>query len=208
MAQSEPLTVLTIGHSTHPYERFLEMLRMAGVTAVADVRTAPYSRHFPQFNSDALKGELGLDGIAYSFLGKELGGRPKGRQFYCDGVADYEKMAGTEEFRQGLDRVVEGAKKYRIALMCSEHDPLDCHRCLLVGRALAKRGASVKHMLPDGEIIEHAVIEDRLLKISGRENVDMFAPREERLAAAYRERARKVAFAEPKFDPKGPVAAE
>ena len=181
---------------------------MAGVTAVADVRTAPYSRHFPQFNSDALKGELGLDGIAYSFLGKELGGRPKGRQFYCDGVADYEKMAGTEEFRQGLDRVVEGAKKYRIALMCSEHDPLDCHRCLLVGRALAKRGVAVKHILPNGGIMEHAQIEDHLLKMSGRETDDMFAPREERLAAAYRERARKVAFAESKLGPKGPVAAE
>jgi uncharacterized protein (DUF488 family) len=208
MVQSEPLTVLTIGHSTHPYERFLDLLRMAGVTAVADVRTAPYSRHFSQFNSDALKGELGLDGIAYSFLGKELGGRPKGPQFYCDGVADYEKMATTEEFQKGLDRVVEGAKKYRIALMCSEHDPLDCHRCLLVGRALAKRGVDVKHILPDNAIIEHAQIEDRLLKISGRENDDMFVPREERLATAYRERARKVAFSEPKFDPEGPVAAE
>jgi uncharacterized protein (DUF488 family) len=202
------LFVLTIGHSTHPYERFLALLRQAGVTAVADVRTEPYSRHFPQFNSDVLKGELRLDGIAYSFLGEELGGRPKGQQFYCDGVADYEKMATTEEFQKGLDRVVEGAKRYRIALMCSEHDPLDCHRCLLVGRALAKRGVAVKHILPDGAIIEHAQIEDRLLKISGRENDDMFAPREERLAAAYRERARKVAFAGPKFDPEGPVAAE
>jgi uncharacterized protein (DUF488 family) len=208
MTQAEPLSVLTIGHSTHPYERFLALLRQAGVTAVADVRTAPYSRNFPQFNCDVLKGELRLDGIAYSFLGKELGGRPSGRQFYCDGVADYEKMATTEEFQKGLDRVVKGAKKHRIALMCSEHDPLDCHRCLLVGRALAKRDVAVRHVLSSGQVAMHAQIEDRLLGISGRENDDMFAPREERLAAAYRERARKVAFAEPKFDPKGAVAAE
>ncbi|MGQ0444584.1 MAG: DUF488 family protein [Beijerinckiaceae bacterium] len=137
-----------------------------------------------------------------------MGGRPTVRQFYCDGIADYEKMATTEEFRKGLDRVAEGAKKHRVALMCSEQDPLDCHRCLLVGRALAKHGITVKHIMPDGTIMEQAQIEDRLLKISGRENDDMFAPREERLAAAYRERARKVAFAEPKFDPKGLVSAE
>jgi uncharacterized protein (DUF488 family) len=208
MAHSEPLTVLTIGHSTHSYEHFLELLRKAEVSAIADVRTAPYSRRFPHFDRETLKDELRFDGIAYSFIGKELGGRPKGRQFYCDGVADYEKMATTEEFQKGLDRVVEGAKKFRLALMCSEHDPLDCHRCLLVGRALIGRGVAVEHILPDGGIMEHAQIEDRLLKISGCDEDDMFAPREERLAAAYRERARRVAFAEPKPGPKGSVAAE
>src|SRR5579872_6567480 len=112
--------VLTIGHSTLPYERFLALLRQASVTAVADVRTAPFSRHFPHFNSDVLRDELRHDNIAYVFLGKELGGRPKDKRFFCDGVADYEKMAETEEFERGLDRVIEGAKKYRIAMMCSE----------------------------------------------------------------------------------------
>lgn len=208
MARSEPRTVLTIGHSSHSYEHFLELLRKAQVTAVADVRTAPYSRHYPHFNGNDLKRELRQDGISYLFLGNELGGRPTVRQFYCDGIADYEKMAATEEFRTGLDRVAEGAKKYRIVLMCSEQDPLDCHRCLLVGRALAKHGITVKHVMPDGRILEQAQIEDRLLKMSGRENDDMFAPREERLAAAYRERARKVAFVEPKFDPKGLASVE
>lgn len=208
MAQSESLAVLTIGHSTHSYERFLGLLRTAGVTAIADVRTAPYSQHFPQFNGDVLKGELRVDGIAYSFLGRELGGRPSGHQFYCDGVADYEKMAATEEFGNGLDRVVEGAKRYQIALMCSEHDPLDCHRCLLVGRALAQRGVAVNHILSDGQIIAQSEIEDRLLKMSGRANDDMFATRDERLAAAYRERGRKIAFAGPKSDQDGSVAAE
>ena len=108
--------------------------------AVADVRSSPYSRHSPHFSRDELRAELRSEGISYVFLGNELGGRPKDRRFYCEGVADYEKMAQTPEFKTGLDRVIEGARKYRIALMCSEHDPLDCHRCLLVGRALAQRG--------------------------------------------------------------------
>ena len=81
----------------------------------------------------------------YVFLGKELGGRPNKRRFYCDGVADYKKMAQASEFKKGLDRVIEGAKKYRIALMCSERDPSDCHRCLLVGRALATRDSREAH---------------------------------------------------------------
>ena len=140
---SDALTVLTIGHSTHSWERFLALLRSANVTAVADVRTSPYSRLYPHFNRDDLREELRADGISYVFLGKELGGRPSERRFYCEGVADYEKMAQASEFNKGLDRVVEGAKKYRIALMCSERDPLDCHRCLLVGRALAQRAVRV-----------------------------------------------------------------
>lgn len=204
----ETTEVLTIGHSTLPYERFLGLLRGANVTAIADVRSAPYSRQFPQFNREDLSNELRADGIAYVFLGKELGGRPSERQFYCDGIADYERMSRTAEFGKGLERVVEGAKKYRIALMCSERDPLDCHRCLLVGRALAQRGVHVGHILGDGRVVSHSEIEDKLLELSGRGTEDFFAPRSERLAVAYRERARKVAFAEPQPDPGGPIAAE
>src|SRR5215471_860814 len=152
--------VFTIGHSTHLWERFIALLRSANITAIADVRTSPYSRHYPHFNRDDLREELRLDGISYVFLGKELGGRPSEHRFYCDGVADYEKMAQTAEFSKGLDRIIEGAKKYRIALMCSERDPLDCHRCLLVSRALEQRGVRVSHILDRGNIVSHAEIED------------------------------------------------
>jgi uncharacterized protein (DUF488 family) len=124
------------------------------------------------------------------FLGKELGGRPSERGFYRDGVADYEKMAQAPKFCKGLDRVIEGAKKHLIALMCSERDPLDCHRCLLVSRALAQREVRVNHILDDGCVVRHDEIEDRSLEISGHNTEDFFAPRSERLATAYRERAR------------------
>src|SRR6266850_14976 len=125
---SDTNEVLTIEHSAHSWERFVELLRSARVTAVADVRSSPYSRRNPQFNRDGLSEALRLDGFSYVFLGKELGGRPNEPRFYCNGVADYEKMAQTTEFRKGLDRVVQGAKKYRIALICTERDPLDCNR--------------------------------------------------------------------------------
>ena len=202
------ITVWTIGHSMHSYERLLELLRSAEITAVADVRTSPYSRHFPQFSKDTLKNELRTDGIAYSFLGKELGGRPIDSQYYCDGVADYELMAKSPEFQHGIQRVLEGGRKYRVALMCSEHDPLDCHRCLLVGRTLAERGVEVKHIHSGGSIMSQGEIEDRLLKLEGRQGDDLFMSSDERLAAAYRKRARKVAYAEPSRDGSDTVAAE
>jgi uncharacterized protein (DUF488 family) len=197
--------VLTIGHSRHTYQRFLELLRGAGVTAVADVRTSPHSRHFPQFNRGTLDANLRADGIAYAFLGEELGGRPKDRRYYRDGVADYERMAAAAAFQHGLERVMDGARSYRIALMCAEQDPLDCHRCLLVARALAERGARVRHILPDGRTICQSEVERALLAMSGHAHADLFASRAERLAAAYRERALKVAYAEAAPKVTGPV---
>jgi uncharacterized protein (DUF488 family) len=191
----EPREVLTIGHSNHPIEHFLALLQGAGVTAVADVRSAPHSRYVPQFNHDALKTSLRAAGIAHVYLGKELGGRPQNKQQYRDGVADYEKIAASEAFNAGLRRVLDGAATHRVALMCAEQYPLDCHRCLLVGRALAARGTRVRHILPDGATAAQADVEAELLRRTGRDKEDLFMSAEERLAAAYREYARKVSFA-------------
>ena len=164
---------------------------------LADVRSSPSSRHFPQFNRDTLKDELRKDGIAYVFLGAELGGRPQNREFYCEGAADYEKMAADNNFKAGIDRVLSGAERYHIALMCSEHNPLDCHRCLLVGRALVERGAAVSHILSNGKTISHHQIEEQLIKECGHGGKDFFAQGQERLAEAYRERVRKVSYRDP-----------
>jgi len=195
-AQMQPLEVLSVGHSTLEYDRFLSSIRRAGVTAIADVRSAPYSRYNPQFNRETLKDELRQSGIAYVFLGDQLGGRPKDKAFFCNGIADYEKMAATPSFAEGLERLITGAKKYRIAMMCSEHDPLDCHRCLLVGRALYEKGISVKHILSDGTIVAHKEVEKRLLELSGKGNNDFFETSQSQLSSAYRQRALSVAYSE------------
>lgn len=208
MNNIESRRVLTIGHSTLSYEQFLALLHDAGVTAIADVRSAPYSRHFRHFNRESLRDELRADKIAYVFLGQELGGRPKDSHFFSHGVADYEKMAMASTFKEGIERVVGGATRHRIALMCSEHDPLDCHRCLLVGRALAERKVSVSHILSDGRQTNHEQIEETLLSISGRAGEDFFAPRDERLAVAYRDRARRVAFMMSSISSRTSIAAE
>jgi uncharacterized protein (DUF488 family) len=189
--------VFTIGHSSHSYEHFVSLLKAHDVNAIADVRTTPFSRHYPHFNGEALRSELKLDGISYVFLGKELGGRPSAPDFYCDGVADYEKMSRTKAFANGILRVTEGAKKFRVALLCSEHDPLDCHRCLLVARELRNKGLGLRHILSDGSLVSQEEIEERLLTLAGRSNGDLLMTNFERLATAYRERSRKVAFIDP-----------
>jgi uncharacterized protein (DUF488 family) len=188
------LQVWTIGHSNHSYDRFRDLLHEAGINAVADVRTAPFSRRFPHFNADKLSTNLRQDGIAYVSLGKQLGGRPASASLYTDGVVDYEVLATTREFCEGLNRVIDGAKTYRIALMCSEQNPLDCHRCLLVGRALLQRGVQVNHLSADGRTISQHDVEQNLLRLAGRHDEDLLMSPEERLAAAYRQRAFSVGF--------------
>jgi uncharacterized protein (DUF488 family) len=188
--------ILTIGHSRHSWERFAALLAGAGVETIADIRTAPRSRFSPQFNKDALAAALAARGVEYIFLGKELGGRPQRQELYTDGVADYEKMAASPEFRLGLDRLMESAARSRVAAMCSEADPLECHRCLLVGRALAATGADVRHILASGAIVTHAEVEERLLSLENLAEADLLArSREQRLAEAYRARSREFAFA-------------
>jgi len=132
--------IFTIGHSTHPAERFIALLKQHDITALADVRSKPYSRMNPQFNREDLKKALSESGIAYVFLGKELGARTEDRSCYHEGKVQYGRLAQTELFRHGLDRVQEGAKKYRIALMCAEKDPLVCHHTILVARHLETLG--------------------------------------------------------------------
>jgi uncharacterized protein (DUF488 family) len=189
--------ILTIGHSRHSLERFTTLLAGAGVETIADIRTAPRSRFSPQFNKDALAAALAARSVEYVFLGKELGGRPQSQALYSDGVADYEKMAASTEFRLGLDRLMETAARSNVAAMCSEADPLECHRCLLVGRTLAAKGVDVRHILASGAIVTHAEIEDRLLSLENLAEADLLArSREERLAEAYRARSRKFAFAQ------------
>ena len=99
--------VLTIGHSNLPAERFMGLLTSAGVTAIADVRSVPFSRRYPWFSAKTLAARLRGAGIAYLPLGEILGGRPRDPGLYRDGVADYEKMAATPQFKAGLDQVGE-----------------------------------------------------------------------------------------------------
>jgi uncharacterized protein (DUF488 family) len=193
-----PHDLLTIGHSNIPAQRFLTFLQEAGADTVADVRSTPQSRFCPWFSQKLLSATLAAAGIGYTAMGDVLGGRPQDDHLYRGGIADYEAMAVAPDYITGLDRLLDVAARSRICLMCSEREPLDCHRCLLVARSLAERGVATGHILHDGSIEAHATTEIRLLALDEKvvlQSCDLFASgQRDRLAAAYRRRARAVAF--------------
>jgi uncharacterized protein (DUF488 family) len=195
--------LFSVGHSNHDLPMFLDLLRHNGVTALADVRSAPYSPRYPQFNREHLERALRAADLRYVFLGEELGGRPRPRELYDgQGRVDYQKVRATDFFRRGLDRLVRGLEQYTIAMMCGEADPLDCHRGLMIAPALVQGGILPGHIRKDGSVETTAEMERRLLAATGKDSglLDgLFAAglEEERrwlLAQAYREMAMKKAF--------------
>jgi uncharacterized protein (DUF488 family) len=194
-----PPTVHTIGHSTHTFEAFAALLQQHGVNALADVRSTPFSRFTPQFNKDALAKELRARGIKYVFLGRELGARSDDSSCYESGRVQYARLARTDLFRQGLDRLRRGAAVHHIALMCAEKEPLECHRTLLVSRALDDQGVKVMHIHGDGRLESHQDALQRLLQVVGLPHEDMFQSRAELIAEALRRQEDKVAYVEEKL---------
>lgn len=186
--------LFTIGHSLHPIEEFVGLLLRAGVTAVADVRSAPYSRFAPQFNSDSLQTALKSNRIAYVFLGRQLGARPDDPGCYDNGRVRYSRLARTEIFRSGIQRLMKGADSHVVAIMCAEKEPLDCHRVLLVSRAVVAEGASVTHLLADGRSEDHAVTMARLVKMMGLPERDLFRTPEQLIEVACAMQEERIAY--------------
>jgi uncharacterized protein (DUF488 family) len=196
-AQHNP--VYTIGHSTHTIEAFLDLLRKHNVMAVADVRSAPFSRFNPQFNKDTLQGALAAQGIKYVFLGRELGARSDDPTCYENGRVQYARLARAASFQAGLERVMQGASEYRIALMCAEKEPLECHRTLLVARALAEQGVEIAHILADGSLEPHESAMTRLLGVVGLPVQDLFSSREQLIEEAMARQEQRIAYVDAKL---------
>ena len=189
--------VYTIGHSNHVLGSFMELLRKHGIDEVIDIRSSPYSRYNPHFNYNALEMALEATGIEYAFLGGELGGRPVDRSCYdAHGRVLYDRLAETDSFQDGISYITRHADEHRAVIMCSEKDPLDCHRALLIAGTLADRGVDVEHILSDGELEAHTASIDRLIdNLKLPPNGDLFRSRDEVIADALTRQASKVAYA-------------
>jgi uncharacterized protein (DUF488 family) len=196
--------LFSVGHSNHSMDRFLNLLRAGGVTAVADVRSRPYSGRCPQFNRPELEAALREADLWYAFLGHELGGRPGSMRLYdSDGRVDYERVRRTAAFQQGVDRLIRGCDQQRIVMMCSEEDPLECHRGLMIAPELVERGLAPLHLRGDGSVETTQQLEQRLIEETG---VGMGildglfaatlskADRHDVLASAYRAMSKRKAF--------------
>jgi len=187
-------TVFTIGHSTHREDHFVHLLLQHGVTALCDVRSKPYSRVNPQFNREALKETLRANRIAYVFLGKELGARSEDPSCYENGKVQYDRLAQTELFQLGIQRIQQGTKNYRLALMCAEKEPLECHRTILVARHLVASGLDVQHIHANGKLESHTEALGRLARMLRLQEGDIFRSPEDVLADAYRRQGERIAY--------------
>ena len=208
------MELLTVGHSNYGMKAFISLLQRHKITAVADVRSFPYSRFLPHFNREALKKALEQEEIHYVFLGQELGARPKNRTCYVEGKAVYEKIAATDDFYKGTQRLLKGAEKYKISLMCAEKDPVTCHRAILVCQHLRHADLEIHHILGNGDLESHVHLEQRMLLKHGFTNFIEFQEiqnqlslfsgnsslltREESLDQAYRLQGDEIAYVEKK----------
>lgn len=199
------MSLFTIGHTNHTQEKFLQLLQMHGITYVLDVRSTPFSKYTSQFNKDAISEFLKRNQIHYFQMGKNFGARPEDKSLYSEnGYLDFEKARESENFKVGMESVMKGLKAgNHVALMCTEKDPFDCHRTIMVARGFALAGVEVQHIHEDGHLESQQEIDDRLLaNLEKKKGIDIYQgslfeeskSMEEWLAEAYRLRNEEIGY--------------
>jgi uncharacterized protein (DUF488 family) len=187
-------TLYTIGHSNHTVDKFIDLLRLHNITAVADVRSSPYSRFAPQFNKELLGRALAGKQIAYVFLGNYLGARPNDPLCFRNGTIDFSRLSQTDYFQEGLDRLRKGASRFTLAVMCSEKDPIECHRMILVCRHMHSTDTVIRHILENGALEDNQDSERRLMEHLHMAHADLFKSHEELVEDAYDKQGARIAF--------------
>ncbi len=198
--------VYTVGHSRHPIEHFVGLLQQHGITLLADVRSTPFSRFNPQFNRSSLSQSLAAVGIGYDFLGEALGARSTDPDCFENGRVSYRRLAQSESFRRGIEHLRTELNAKRVAIMCAEREPLDCHRTILVGRELEREGVAVTHILADGSLEENEHALRRLITRLGLGADDLFRDSAALEEAAYDAQGAKISYA-PKATEKTPTGS-
>ena len=191
---SLPHSLFTIGYSTHTQESFLYLLQKYSVTALADVRSEPFSKYKPEFNRNILSAFLNKNGIRYVFLGDECGARIKAQECYINGKAEYKLIAKHPIFLHGLERIKKGLLTQTIALMCAEKDPIQCHRTILICRNLRHENIEISHILFDGLLESQSNVEKRLLRFFHLDMPNLFKDDKEKIIEAYDRQAEVIAY--------------
>lgn len=193
----------TIGHSQHEFRYFSDLLKTYEINYLLDVRSTPYSKYAETYNKERLNSLLSAKGITYSFMGKFFGARSNNAELYNDeGYLDFEKVSYSDLFIKGMESVNLGLKRgNNIVLMCTEKDPIDCHRAIMVARAFSLKGIDVKHILPNGTYQTQQELDERLLDkyFPNRTqlsifNYDKVINDEENIKLAYREQNKEIGY--------------
>lgn len=191
----------SIGYATKPVDVFIQQLQRYQVTAVADIRSVPFSKVFADYHQGAIEKHLHKAGIRYVYLGDELGPRSKDEAHYnADGQVQFDRLMQSDLFAKGIARLHTGLQKgMTIALMCAEKDPATCHRSTLVAYYLARHGVALAHIRHDGELESQTALELRILQENsdGCGHGDLFLSDEERLRMAYEQQLKRTSYIKP-----------
>ncbi|WP_341216578.1 DUF488 domain-containing protein [uncultured Wocania sp.] len=164
-------TIYSIGHGNKKIDSFIDELIKYDIEYLFDVRSSPMSKFNHQFNRPLLQEDLKAHSITYIFAGEQLGGLPKDPTCYTNGKVDYSKITTKSFFQEAIKVLVEANEEnMKIALMCSESNPSECHRSKLIGQELLKYNISVKHIVPN-KIKEQKVVIDEFTKGKNLENL-------------------------------------
>jgi uncharacterized protein (DUF488 family) len=196
MSDGDRPVLFTIGHSNHSFDTFRGLLAQHRIEAIADIRSVPYSRYVPHFNPAPLRASLEALGIGYIELGSQLGIRPVDPDLYVNGRVSYARVAERPEYQAGLDRVMQELAQHRLALMCTEKDPLDCHRMILIGRGLRGSAIDVVHILADGTLKSNGEAE-QLLRLRFGLQPTLFDDEAAIIEQAYDRQAARIAHRQP-----------
>lgn len=191
--------IYTIGYSGHNMESFISLLMHNRIDVVCDVRSTPYSTYKPDFSRGSFRKHLNLANIKYSFFGDQLGARPKDRSCYVDGQATYQKISNSDFFREGLERIRKGSGMLNLALVCSEKDPIECHRAVLVCRNLDEVRSRIAHIHTSGNIESQDDFDARLVELHGLTPPPLLSTKNDwmnAVAVAYQKQGDAIAFRE------------
>jgi len=166
-------TIFSIGHGNKNINEFIGELKYHEIFYLIDVRSTPYSKWNPQYNQATIEGSLKNDNISYVYLGDKLGGLPSDRSCYIDGKVEYDLVKQKDFFIEGLNRLLAANEKnVKVAVMCSETNPADCHRSKLIGQELLSHGISIKHIVTGNKIKSQEAVMAEVTKGVGI--VDLF----------------------------------
>ena len=172
MTHTNQSTIHSIGHGNKTIEQFIKELKKYDIEYLVDVRTTPYSKWNPHFNQKELQYVLQDNNIGYIFLGDKIGGLPSDKSCYTkDGKIDYQLLKDKDFFKEGLSRLITAnTKKIKIATMCSETKPEECHRSKLIGKELLLINIDMKHIVNENIIKSQSAINNELFGLFGSDS--------------------------------------
>lgn len=193
-------SIYTIGYTVFSIDDFIDVIKYYGISCVIDVRSSPFSKHYPDYNKDVLEQRLKQHGILYRNYAKEFGARQTNPIYYSGDIVDFDKFIQSAQFLEGVSRVTKGIEKgYKFALMCAEKDPINCHRSIMLGKGFSKNGYEVNHIISKTNIETQNELEERLLEIYHQDRFQLTLFGEDRseadlIADAYTKRNFEIGY--------------